>query len=286
MNPLRFSFGSVLGADHLKIKKNCQDAYAMAQTKDYFVAFVSDGSTNRNLKYETFTEVGARIGVNTVTNYVSERLTNIPRWRWNTYLQSASFWGNVQTNLLERIDENARGMGGHYSKNIIDYFLFTLVGMVITPEITVFTGVGDGYFFLNGKKFEVRSSSPDNIPPYIAYNLVETNLKKMAPEDLKLGVKKIVSSASVNSAMIASDGLTPMIENDGKPEDDKTKRKDVGPTEQFWKNQSYFDNTFSLGWKLKELASEKRTIVWKEERVEIRPPAITDDLALVVASRI
>jgi Protein phosphatase 2C len=286
MSQLRFSWGSVLGADHLKVKKNCQDTYATRQTKDYFVAFVCDGGSNSNLGYETFTEVGARIGVNIVTNYVADRLNNISRWRWNAYLQSANFWGDVQTNLLKQVDGIARGMGGHYRRNVVDYFLFTLVGMVITPDITLFTGIGDGYFFLNGEKYEVHSSGSDNMPVYIAYNLVETNLKKMSPEDLKLGVKKIVPSATVNSVMIASDGLTPLIVNDEKTEEDETRRMDVGSIEQFWNEKGYFDNTFSLGWRLKQLATEKKIIKWDEKRAEIHPAIITDDLALVVASRI
>ena len=43
MEPLMFSWGSVVGADHVKAKKNCQDALKVIQKKDLMVAFVSDG---------------------------------------------------------------------------------------------------------------------------------------------------------------------------------------------------------------------------------------------------
>ena len=281
MEPLRFSWGSVIGADHVKSKKNCQDALMIIQKKDLTVAFVSDGCGDA--VDSPFSEVGSRLGVAMVVNRIVSQLENKARWRWDWCLNSAVFWKDVQEYTLEKIEDVARGLGGDYAKNVVNHFLFTLVGMVMTPELTTFVGLGDGYYFLNGDKYQMMSETKDNMPVYLAYNLVETNLKKMAPEDLILRPRKTALTSSVDSLMIATDGLNGVLA-DPKKLVPGTKTE-VGGPEEFWSNPKYFDNPFSLGWRLNLLASEKRTMVWDEQRMEIHAPIVTDDLALVVANR-
>ncbi len=283
MIPLRYSHGSVIGGDHVKVKKNCQDAYLVKEKKDLMVSFVADGCSNSNFPFETYTEVGSRVGVGIVTNYVVSRLESISKWRWNFYLQNENFWADIQKHTLGEIDSIARGIGGSYHNNIVSYFLFTLVGMIVTPDITLFVGVGDGYYYLNGVKFEMIPDARDNFPTALGYNLIETSLKVMAPDDLKIRVKKVASTNTVNSAMVATDGLKGFFNDSKKCVPGTT---EIADPEDFWKNVSYFDNRSNLVGRLNLLASEKRVINWKDERVKIYPPVLTDDLAIVTASRI
>ncbi|NTV47047.1 MAG: protein phosphatase 2C domain-containing protein, partial [Chlorobiales bacterium] len=277
----RFNSACVIGADHVKSKKNCQDAVMTFERNDLYVAFVADGCGDAI--DSPYSEVGSRFGVTAVVNYIVAKLDATSKWRWNRVLESSAFWNDVQIHTLEKIDDAARGMGGNFAHTVIKHFLFTLVGMVVTPDITLFVGIGDGYYFLNGKMYLMIPDAKDNMPTYIAYNMVETSLKKMSPEELKMKVRKICRTDSINSAMIATDGLNGILV-DPKKFTPGTKEA-VGGPEQFWTKKEYFDNKFSMGWRLNQLASEKRIIVWDEGRVDVQPAIITDDLALVVASR-
>ncbi|KKT49900.1 MAG: hypothetical protein UW41_C0001G0046 [Candidatus Collierbacteria bacterium GW2011_GWC2_44_18] len=281
MSQFMFSSGIVIGADHVATKKNCQDALKMLQKPEFLVAFVADGCGDAI--YSPYSEMGSRQGVTTAVNYVAAKLETTSKWRWNSTLQSTGFWGDVQRHSLEKMDDAARGMGGNYKQVVISHFLFTLVGMVVTPDITLFVSLGDGYYFLNGEMYEVRPNPVDNMPPYLAFNLVETSLRKMSPEELKLSVKKVVPTRSVESVMISTDGLGGIL-SDSKKRVPGT-NTEVGGPEQFWNEKDYFDNTFSLGWRLNQLATEKKIIKWDEKRAEVHPAIITDDLALVVGRR-
>lgn len=279
---LMFSSGIVIGGDHVTSKRNCQDALHLIQKPEFVVAFVADGCGDAI--HSPFSEVGSRLGVTTVANHIASKLESTSKWRWDNVLQSANFWNDVQRYTLEKIDDVARGLGGNYKQIVINHFLFTLVGMIVTPDIALFVSLGDGYFFLNGNIHEARPNPIDNMPPYLAFNLVETSLRKMSPEELLLSVKKIVPTKSMESAMISTDGLEGILSNPKKRVPGTN--MEVGGPEQFWNEKGYFENTFSLGWRLKQLATEKKIIKWEEGRTEIHPAIITDDLALIVASRI
>jgi len=282
MKPLRFSFGSAVGADHVKSKKNCQDAVKMLEKDGRTIAFVADGCGDA--VDSPFSEVGSRIGVNLVTNYITSRLDNLPRWSWKHQLESDTFWKEVQDHTLDQIESTALGMGGSFSKNVINHFLFTLVGFVMIPEITVIAGNGDGYYFVNGKETSMMVPNPENMPVYLAYNLVETSLKKMSPEDLRLNAREALSTHSISSIAVVTDGINPLLTN---PEKLVPGTKiPVGGPDQFWNTEGYFENPHTLGSRLNQLTTEKRLINWSEQRMDIHPAVITDDLAIVVGSRI
>ncbi len=282
MKPFRFSSGIVIGADHVKSKKNCQDAMLVIEKRDLVVAVVGDGCGDP--VDSPYSEVGSRMGVTLIANQIAGRLESVARWRWNFLLQGKDFWSGVQKHTINQIEDNGHGMGGSFSQNIIKHFLFTIVGMVITPDITLFFGAGDGYYFLNGRMFPLLTKDADNMPPYLAYNLVETTLKKMSAEDLRLKVFQTVQTRSVTSAMISTDGIEGILQNPSKIVPGT--RTPVGDVHQFWTNAEYYENPNSLGWRLNLLASEKRKIDWDAQELEIQPAVVTDDLAMVIASRI
>ncbi len=50
---------------------------------------------------------------------------------------------------------------------VYDYFLFTIVGALITPEGSPIFAKGDGVIFLNGEEIILRSFA-NNAPSYLA----------------------------------------------------------------------------------------------------------------------
>lgn len=282
MNQLKFVFGIAIGQDHVKSKKNCQDALLVVERKDLVVAVVGDGMGDPI--DSPYSEVGSRIGVTAIANQIASQLEATSRWRWNTHLQGKDFWEGVQKHALNLIEDTALGMGGSRSRSIIKHFLFTIVGMVVTPDLALFFGAGDGNYFLNGKMYEMYVKDVDNNPPCIAYNLVGTTSKRIIPDDMRLRVRHTVSTKSVLSAMIATDGIEWLLK-DPKKFVPGTKIP-VGGPEDFWTNREYYDNPDNLGRRLNLLATEKRRIDWKASELEVQPAILNDDLAMVVASRI
>lgn len=282
MNPLKFVSGIAIGQDHVKSKKNCQDALLVVEQKDLVVAVVGDGIGDP--VDSPYSEVGSRIAVSAIANQIASRLNTMSRWRWNYHLHGKDFWDGIQNHALNLIEDIAVGMGGSRSRNIIRHFLFTIVGMVVTPDLTLFFGAGDGNYFLNGKMYEMYAKDEDNNPPCIAYNLVGTTSKRITQEDMLLRVRHTVPTKSVLSAMVTTDGIEWFLK-DPKKLVPGTKIP-VGGPEDFWTNREYYDNPDSLGWRLNLLATEKRKIDWKASELEVQPAILNDDLALVVASRI
>ncbi len=282
MKPLKFASGITIGADHIKLRKNGQDSLMMVEKKEFVVGVVTDGCGDGI--DSPYSEVGSRIGATTAANYIAFRLESTAKWRWDYMLHSKSFWDSVQQHILNRIEDTARGMGGNFSKNVIRHFLFTIVGMIITPDLTLFFGSGDGYYFLNEMEYPLLVKDEKNMPPYLAYNLVETDLKKMSAVDLRLRVRQIMSTDLVSSAMVATDGIE-WISNFPEKIVPGTSIP-VGQVNQFWINKDYYENPTALDWRLNLLATDKKRIDWKAQELEVQPAILKDDLAIVVASRI
>ncbi len=282
MNPLKFISGTVIGQNHVKSKKNCQDALFTVEQKDLVVAVVGDGVGDP--VDSPYSEVGARIGVTAIANQIASRLLSTSRWRWNHHLQGRDFWNQVNVHTLNLIEDTALGMGGSRSRAIIKHFLFTIVGMVLTPDQTLFFGVGDGNYFLNGKMYEMFVKDVDNNPPCLAYSLVGTTSSRITPEDMQIRVRHTISTKSVQSAMIATDGIEWLLKDPNKVVPGT--KVPVGGPEDFWNNHEYYENPSALGWRLNLLATEKRKIDWKASELEVQPAILNDDLAMVVASRL
>ena len=231
-----------------------------------------------------FSEVGARLAVSILANRVVSQMEYTQPDGDGVGVYRVLIFG-MKSKLILWIGsmKSQAGMGGDYVKNIVNHFLFTLVGVVITPDLTVFTGVGDGYYFLNGKIHQMMVENKNNMPTYLAYNLIGSSLESITPEDLVLRPRETILTRSVNNFMIATDGLNGVLA-DPKKLIPGTK-EEVGDPEQFWTNKKYFENNCTLGWRLNQLANEKRTMDWDERRVIIHQPIVTDDLAIVMGAR-
>lgn len=278
MKPLRFVYHSVMGYDHLRLKRNCQDSLHFSKSPDFVVGFVVDGMGDSI--DSPFSEVGSRIVAKLAEEYVTKRLKNVLKWRRKALIQSDIFWSDVQNYLLGKVESFALLMEGNYKSNIIKYFLFTLTGFVLIPEVTVFVGVGDGFAVVNEIAYPMADPSEGNMPASLSYNLVESTLRKMSPGEITLSVKWIVNTSEIDSFAIATDGLRALL----SPENDYFVFREEKYC--FWNQQEMFENEYELGWKLNDLASEKKTIDWDNQVLVKQKPIVTDDLAIIIGSRI
>lgn len=274
----RLSCGSTLGYDHQFSKINCQDSLRAVDTEDFSVGFVVDGIGDPI--DSPFSEVGSRIVAKIATQYVEERLNKTLSWRRKKMVLSNEFWLDVQNYILDRIEKIATLMGGSYRSTIIQYFLFTITGFVSVADVIVFVGVGDGFVVVNDYAYRLEKPSVGNMPASMTYNLVESNLRKMSPEEITLSIKFVANKSEVDTFAVATDGLRFMVAE--VPGEDYFVVKEIYC---FWNNASYFENPFTFGWALGELASQKKTVDWKEQEVKITKPVVKDDLAVVMGSK-
>jgi hypothetical protein len=113
---------------------------------------------------------------------------------------------------------------------ISDCLLFTVVGFVMTPEMTHIFSLGDGVFALNGE-VTVIPPMEGNRPVYMTYALTGTALDTTNPDLLRFTVQKSIPTAEVESLLVGTDGCTDIIE---KAELKAAGGDTVGSLAQFW----------------------------------------------------
>ena len=111
---------------------------------------------------------------------------------------------------------------------IYDYFLFTLIGVVITSSATTIMALGDGVIAVN-KQLTILPDFPNNTPPYLAYQLLDTH------SNLDFLIHEKISTKDVQSILIGIDGVKDLL---------NLEQMDLKITNihQFCQNESYFTN--------------------------------------------
>src|SRR4029077_18735354 len=131
-------------------------------------------------------------------------------------------------------------MGGSFSSSVGEYFLFTILGFIMTYDHAFVFGAGDGVFALNGA-MTVLTPHEGNAPEYLAYGLVETDRKGPAP---MLKVVGDISISKLESILIGTDGVKDLIDAAEKKIPGKTDK--VGSISQFWQDDRIFRNPFTI----------------------------------------
>ncbi|MGC4119006.1 MAG: protein phosphatase 2C domain-containing protein [Myxococcales bacterium] len=153
--------GTVAGRHHAQAGRNNQDAFAWRQGEQGIVGVVTDGCSSG-----VRSEVGAAIGGQLVAQAMAEELTTSP-------LEALE---RVQAKVLRSLSELARAMSGSepgteaFVRVVGDHFLFTVVGVALTPERAWAFTLGDGLVAANGA-VENLGPFPGNAPPYLGYAL-------------------------------------------------------------------------------------------------------------------
>ena len=275
---LQIAVGSVIGKDHITsgkclIGRNNQDAYAIHRSPNFIAAFVNDGCGSGK-----HSEVGAWIAANALARGAALHYRDRP-----DESNPAAILPRLREDVLAQIRLIANTFGGSFSQTINDYFLFTTVGILITPSAVQIVAIGDGIFALEPfKSFEVAATLhdlgpfPNNAPPYLSYGLVETSIN---PDLIKFKVVASMYTAFFGGAIIGSDGVADL----DRVADEKIPgtKEDVGSIWQFWEDDSFYTNPDALGRKLRRCNAEVKRLDRESGRIITHNRLLPDDTTLI-----
>lgn len=274
MKEFEIAGGSVAGREHVLAGRNNQDSYCWLSTEDALVAIVCDGCGSSKQS-----EVGAKLGTALIANYAIGYAAKAVKSGFSNRLFSENFWEQIRQDVLSQLRILANAIGGELSETVSEYFLFTVVGALITRFGVSFFSIGDGVFIANGKINSI-GPFPDNEPPYLAYGLIESSLTKSYADMLKFQVQHIFDSQKIDSILIGTDGIADMISSAELKMPGKNEI--VGAIDQFWKHDCYFKNRDMVRRKL-ALTSRECTMLDEEKQEVIREYGLlSDDTTLIV----
>lgn len=237
--PFEIACGSVIGKEHRRIGKNNQDALFIDSRPSTIVATVADGcgsSPHSEVGAKLMLPIFARILLNQVERYIfsfpPEEIASFRPF-------DKSLWERVRLDTLAQMRVIANSMGESLSKTVNDYFLFTVVGVLITPGSASFFSIGDGVIIVNGEVLNL-GPFPDNAPPYLGYEITGTSVTYRDPNYLKLLVLEEMPIEELESFLLGTDGVIDLI----SASDELLPGRDVsvGVIDELWEKDRYFRN--------------------------------------------
>jgi hypothetical protein len=259
--------GGVVGKDHVRVGKNAQDAFAWQRHEKALVAAVCDGCGSSD-----HSEVGAKIGAKLVVKSVLQHFLEDP-----AAFDTESGLGRVKRSVLAHIQTLADAMEGSFTENVQDYFLFTVIGVLIDPAgKTRIFGCGDGVIYVNNAPTIIRS--PGNMPAYLAYNIVPTT--REAPT---LKVLFEDATEKIDSILIGTDGVEDLAASWSHHIPGREER--IGPISHFWEQNGYFKNPFSVGHRLNLINRSLHKVDWEKKALSELHGPLKDDTTFVVIRR-
>jgi len=277
MDYFELAGGTIIGREHYQSKFNNQDAFSITSKQDLIVAFVCDGCGDKTTS--GFSEVGAHIGSQLLTLATIKAARRYLKRPHLLEKNSFSFWEQIRQEVLMSIRFLCQQMGEDMTDMVIKYFLFTAVGVLITPEVAQFVSIGDGVMIINNQELQI-GPFPDNMPPYLGYALVPSTID---PELLKFQLQISLPTADLESFLIGCDGVVDLInaENLEVP----TNKKVVGPISQFWTEDLFFNNPLSLTRRLTVINRDRSTLDLAQGKINQQSGLLRDDTTLVVGRR-
>jgi len=267
---IRISGGSVPGTDHTKPGQpgwtNNHDAFTWRNLpKGGVVAVVSDGCGSGK-----HSEVGSALGANLFAQIIADEMAK----GGNIHLLS---WPRIQQLVVSHLSVMARAMGGSLSQTVNEYYLFTVVGAIVTPEDYYIFSLGDGVYIVNGKVNEL-GPFPNNSPPYLMYNLVGSSLSDNQPDLLNIRVEVVGNTDELKWLLLGTDGVNDLIHL--RDQLIPGREEKVGPVEQFL-SESCMSNSDGI---------RRRLSVINRETIEggrtVKGGLLKDDTTLVVIQNI
>lgn len=178
--------GSVIGRYHRQNNKNNQDASQVAVDENGLIAIVSDGCGSGK-----YSEFGARLAVNHLT---AEGLKLLA-----TESDHEVILSKLRFSMLKLMKQLLVSFSQENYQFILDHFLFTVVGVMLTVEQTTVFTLGDGFISLNQ---QVQTIDQDNQPIYLAYALLPSKIQ----DQVKFVIQKQISTSQLESLILATDG--------------------------------------------------------------------------------
>ncbi|EKD66614.1 MAG: hypothetical protein ACD_49C00029G0042 [uncultured bacterium (gcode 4)] len=272
--------GSIIGRDHRRINKNNQDAYEVIEDDNYIIATVCDGCSDAQAS-----EVGANIICRMLDAKMAEKIENLTfnlAYALDLDEVIRDFLEELRKECIKEIVRISSSLNKNYLVGIKDFFLATIVSVIVTREVSFAFSIGDGVIIINGEPY-IIGPFPDNEPPYIAYGAVEPDRVRVAKELYRFKVVKVMPTSELKSILIGSDGVEDICDNEKSNIPGKNEL--VGPISQFWENDKFFSNSSLLGRKLNLMNADSTKIDWEEKRVQREQGLLQDDTTMVVIRR-
>ncbi len=185
--------GGVTGRDHRRAERDGQDGHAVVATDAVVAAVVTDGCSSGKKS-----EIGARIGAAWIATLIERTF----RGGGGGEALARAGAAEVARELLVRLELLARSMdasGDVRSANIGDCLLFGFLAAVVTDDVAMVFGIGDGIVVAGDVVIPI-DPGPDNAPPYAAYGLLR--------EPIDPVVHFVGRARDVDVLAVATDGLS------------------------------------------------------------------------------
>lgn len=178
--PWRIRAGQHIGRDHLLYNRNCQDGLAVfdgeIRGEDVMIGVLCDGCSGSDKNSGRYSEVGARAAA----PYVAQAVKQLLEKDTEISLIPVLLWEQLIGWLRRTIDEYQLDEASK-AQLIANYFLFTVVGMIVTERTIVLFSIGDGTLVIGE---DVKILDCNNTPPYPAYHCIDRNFLTSLKEDL------------------------------------------------------------------------------------------------------
>lgn len=265
--------GRVIGAEHRRIDRPCQDAFSWLSAESLLVATVCDGCGSGR-----HSEVGATLGAHLWTHALASHLRGKPiepeAW--------SEAWRRAQREVCTTLARLAEAMTrssdpARIADVVAEHFLFTVVGAAITPEATAIFAIGDGVVAVNGTA-EVIGPFRNNQPPYLAYAIGEDS------RDIPPSFQRIEPTANIVSIVLASDGACDISGDGDRDRDGDSDGNASDALGQFLADR-YFRNRDAIRRRLAVLNREACEVDWERGRLRRSRGALPDDTTVVAIRR-
>ncbi len=275
--------GSVVGFDHTRPGQpgstNNQDAYTWRIGESSTVVIICDGCGSN-----PYSEVGAHMCAQAAVSTLSRLI------RRRDKLSQDNLPGILQTlqgHMLANITSWAHEMAGAktFDDVVQEYFFCTVIGAVITADVTAVFSQGDGVYAVNEKTTVIPPYS-NNAPPYLGYGLLPGMFR--AESQLQFSVRAIVPTVEVQSALIGSDGVYDFMQAETKKLPGKPEL--LGPLSQFWTMPRYWSNPDAIRRRLalanlETIELDPAAAAGGSVRGRIKPGLLHDDTTVVLIRR-
>ena len=259
--------GTTMGTSHYQAHQNRQDGWWVERTTRCVAAIVCDGCGDPG---SPCSEVGAAIGARLLARRLCELAgVGVPA---ETALEQA------RLDVLSHLGVLAAGMGD-VEDAVRRYFLFTVVGALVTCREAVFFSIGDGLICVNDRVHKI-GPYPDNAPPYMAYALIPHH---RCSDSQHFTVHVRVPTPELDRFLLGTDGAAPLLDESlavpGKP-------GAAGGLDRWLAEDLYYRNPAALPNRLRLLASDHQRIDWEAHRKLTDRGRVADDATLVLGRRV
>jgi len=258
--------GSVAGRRHVVSGKPNQDAYWWRERDGHLVAVVTDGCGSG-----AYSEVGARLGARLVGAQVLKRAR-----AGEESIESRAFWEGVRSSVLSAIEPMAMAMGDKLRETVTDFFLFTVLGLLVSGDRAVVFGIGDGFVVIGEERLRIGPFSR-NAPPYLAYGLLG--------EGPRFFIHRAFDRSEMSWVLLGTDGAVELESLSTQILPGSTDGEEVGPLSQLWEEERYFNDRDAIGRWLSQMSREPARIGAEERRMTRRAGLLEDDTTVLVVRR-